>query len=308
MTSKSGEFNRILSFAIESINDEDRARLQQQLETLIQENPKFRVQVKAFEEGLIVSGEDELQLMEIRDNVLLTNQLTISELQIGYRETIRRSSEAEGKYIRKIGGSGNYGHVKIRIEPNEAGKGFDFINDIKGGVVPREYMKSIEEGIREALRGGVLAGYEIIDVKATLFDGSYHDFDSNEMAFRIAGSMAIKEAARKAIPVLLEPVMSVEVTAPGEFLGTILGDISARRGRIEGVEHAAGSQVVRAIVPLAEMLNSSARGRPGYLMHFAGYQAAPKRDGYFGDDAPAYARKPWNPKPLAGSAAAELED
>jgi elongation factor G len=308
MALRGGEIHRILSFGIESIDNEDRADLQQQLKSLIQENPIFRVEVNAFEEGLVVSGEDELQLIEIRGNILRTHEARIGELQISYKETIRRSAEAEGKYIRQTGGSGNYGHCKLLIEPNEPGKGYEFINAIKNGSVPQEYIKPIDQGVEGAIEAGILAGYPLVDIKVILFDGSYHEVDSNEMAFKIAGSIAFREAARKASPVLLEPMMAVDVTVHEEFMGTIIGDINSRRGRIEGIQHAAGSQLIRAIVPLAEMLSSCAHGRPKYPMHFVGYQPAPARHGPFGDDAAAYAKKPWRPKPGAGSAAAELED
>jgi len=206
----------------------------------------------------------------------------VGEPKVAFRETIRKESDAEGKYIRQTGGSGNYGHFKIRLKPNEPGKGYEFINDIKGGVIPKEYIKPIDQGIREALDGGILAGFPVVDVVVSLYDGSYHDVDSNEMAYKIAGSMAFKEAARKASPVLLEPVMAVEVTVPEDFVGTIIGDINSRRGRIESLEHAAGSQLVKAIVPLKEMfgyvndIRSSTQGRASYSMQFARYEEAPR--------------------------------
>jgi len=209
-------------------------------------------------------------------------QANVGKPQVAYRETIRKAAQAEGKYIRQTGGSGQYGHVRIRLEPNEPGKGYEFINDVVGGVIPKEFIKPVDQGIKEALEGGVLAGYEMVDVKATLYDGSYHDVDSNEMAFKIAGSMAFKEAARKASPVLLEPVMSVEVVVPEEYMGTIIGDLSSRRGRIEGLEHRAGSQVIKAMVPLAEMfgyatnMRSNTQGRATFSMHFSRYEEAPR--------------------------------
>jgi elongation factor G len=172
--------------------------------------------------------------------------------------------------------------VKLRVEPNEKGKGFEFVNEIVGGSVPREYIKPVEQGIRQAMEGGVLAGYEMVDIKAVLYDGSYHEVDSNEMAFKIAASMGFKEAARKASPVLLEPIMSVEVVVPEEFMGTIIGDLNSRRGRIEGIDHRAGSQVIKALVPLAEMfgyatqMRSNTQGRATFSMHFAHYDEAPR--------------------------------
>jgi elongation factor G len=209
-------------------------------------------------------------------------QANVGKPQVAYRETIRKTAEAEGKYIRQTGGSGQYGHVKIRLIPQEPGKGFEFENDTVGGSIPKEFVKPVEQGIKEAMEGGVLAGYPLVDVKAVLYDGSYHDVDSNEMAFKIAGSMAFKEAARKASPVLLEPVMSVEVVVPEEYMGTIIGDLNSRRGRIEGIEHRAGSQVVKAMVPLAEMfgyatnMRSNTQGRATFSMHFNRYEEAPR--------------------------------
>jgi elongation factor G len=209
-------------------------------------------------------------------------EANVGEPKVAFRETVRKVAEAEGKYIRQTGGSGNYGHCWLRIEPNEPGKGYEFINEIKGGVVPKEYIKPIDMGVRGAMEGGVLAGFPMVDVKVALFDGSYHEVDSNENAFKIAGSVAFKEAAHKAKPVLLEPVMAVEVTVPDEFMGVIIGDINSRRGRIEHVEHAAGSQVIKAMVPLKEMfgyvneIRSSTQGRASYSMQFSRYEEAPR--------------------------------
>ncbi len=229
-------------------------------------------------------GELHLEILVDRMMREFNVQANVGKPQVAYRETIRKTAQAEGKYIRQTGGSGQYGHVRIRLEPNEPGKGYEFINEVVGGVIPKEFIKPVDQGIKEALEGGVLAGYEMVDVKATLYDGSYHDVDSNEMAFKIAGSMAFKEAARKASPVLLEPVMSVEVVVPEEYMGTIIGDLSSRRGRIEGLEHRAGSQVIRAMVPLAEMfgyattMRSNTQG-PGNVFHafFAVRRSAPCR-------------------------------
>ena len=227
-------------------------------------------------------GELHLEILVDRMMREFNVQANVGKPQVAYRETIRKQSQAEGKYIRQTGGSGQYGHVRIRLEPNEPGKGYEFINDVVGGVIPKEFIKPVDQGIKEAMEGGVLAGYEMVDVKATLYDGSYHDVDSNEMAFKIAGSMAFKEAARKASPVLLEPVMSVEVVVPEEYMGTIIGDLSSRRGRIEGIEHRAGSQVIKAMVPLAEMfgyatnMRSNTQGRATFCMHFSRYEEAPR--------------------------------
>ena len=226
----------------------------------------------------------ELHLEIIVDRMMREYKVeaNVGKPQVAYRETIRKHAEAEGKYIRQTGGRGQYGHAKIYLDPNEPGKGYEFVNEIVGGTVPKEFIKPIDQGMQEAMEGGVLAGYPMVDIKATLYDGSYHDVDSNEMAFKIAGSMAFKEAARKASPVILEPVMSVEVVTPEDYAGAIMGDLSSRRGRIEGMEHRAGSQVIKAIVPLAEMfgyathMRSSTQGRAEYSMHFARYEEAPR--------------------------------
>ncbi|MGC8550726.1 MAG: elongation factor G [Acidobacteriaceae bacterium] len=274
----------VISVAVEPKTKGDQEKMGMALAKLADEDPTFRVRTDEESGQTIISGMGELHLEIIVDRLKREHKVeaNVGEPKVAFRETIRKPSEAEGKYIRQTGGSGNYGHVKIKLEPNEAGKGFEFVDAIKGGVIPREYIKPTEQGIREALQNGVLAGYEMVDVKVTLFDGSYHDVDSNEMAFKIAGSMAFKEAAKKASPVLLEPVMSVEVTVPEEHMGTIIGDINSRRGRIEGMEHSGGSQVIRAIVPLKEMfgyvndIRSSTQGRASYTMQFARYEEAPR--------------------------------
>jgi len=202
--------------------------------------------------------------------------------QVAYRETIRKESEGVGKFIRQTGGRGQYGHAEIKLEPLEGGSGFEFVNAIVGGVIPREYIKPVEQGIKEAMEGGVLAGYEMVDIKATLHFGSFHDVDSSEMAFKIAGSMAFKEAAKKAAPILLEPVMKVEIVAPEEYLGSITGDVNSRRGRIEKIDSMPGTQIIAALVPLSEMfgystdLRSMTQGRATYTMHFHRYEEAPR--------------------------------
>jgi elongation factor G len=201
---------------------------------------------------------------------------------VAYKETIRKKVTQEHKFVRQSGGKGQFGHVWINLEPNEKGKGFIFENKIVGGVIPREYIPAVEKGIEEAMKNGVLAGYPVEDVKATLFDGSYHDVDSSEMAFKIAGSMAFKEAARKASPVLLEPIMDVEVVTPDDYMGSVMGDLSSRRGRIEGQSQRSDAQVIRAMVPLSEMfgyattLRSMTQGRAIYTMQFSHYDEAPK--------------------------------
>jgi elongation factor G len=298
----------ILSVAVRPRNNGDWEKLQQALSVLVQEDPSIRIKTASADGSTILSGMSELHLELICDRLSreFELELDIDKPTVIYLETVRKRAEAEGKYIRQTGGWGNYGHVKIRVEPNEAEKGFEFINDIKNGAVPKEYIKPIEAGILEALQGGVLAGYEIVAVKVTLFDGSYHDFDSNEMAFKIAGSMAFKEAARKANPVILEPVMSVEIVAPEAQMGTVLGDLNSRRGRIEGMEHRAGLQVIQALVPLAEMLGYGNDIRGYHSIQFARYEAAPRRDWLDGDGAGVTANKPVGPKAGSGSASVRL--
>src|SRR5450432_217046 len=274
----------VIAVAVEPKTKVDQEKMGMALAKLAQEDPTFKVHTDIDSGQTIIEGMGELHLEIIVDRMMREYKVeaNVGKPQVAYRETIRKQAEGEGKYIRQTGGSGNYGHAKIRLEPNEPGKGYEFSNDIKGGVIPKEFIKPIDMGIREALLGGVLAGYEMVDVKASLYDGSYHDVDSNEMAFKIAGSMAFKEAARKASPVLLEPVMAVEVVTPEDYAGAIMGDLSSRRGRIEGMEHRAGSQVISAIVPLAEMfgyatqMRSSTQGRAEYSMHFARYEEAPR--------------------------------
>jgi elongation factor G len=274
----------VIAVAVEPKTKADQEKMGVALGKLAQEDPTFKVSTDPDSGQTIIEGMGELHLEIIVDRMMreFNVQANVGKPQVAYRETIRKASQAEGKYIRQTGGSGQYGHVRIRLEPNEPGKGYEFINEVVGGVIPKEFIKPVDQGIKEALEGGVLAGYEMVDVKATLYDGSYHDVDSNEMAFKIAGSMAFKEAARKASPVLLEPVMSVEVVVPEEYMGTIIGDLSSRRGRIEALEHRAGSQVIKAMVPLAEMfgyatnMRSSTQGRATFSMHFAHYEEAPR--------------------------------
>jgi elongation factor G len=274
----------VISVAVEPKTKADQEKMGMALGRLAQEDPTFKVHTDPDSGQTIISGMGELHLEIIVDRMMREYKVeaNVGKPQVAYRETIRRHAEAEGKYIRQTGGRGQYGHAKIKLDPQPAGTGYEFVNDIVGGSVPKEFIKPIDQGIQEALEGGILAGYPMVDVKATLYDGSYHDVDSNEMAFKIAGSMAFKEAARKASPVLLEPVMAVEVVTPEDYAGVIMGDLSSRRGRIEGMEHRAGSQVIKAIVPLAEMfgyathMRSSTQGRAEYSMHFARYEEAPR--------------------------------
>jgi elongation factor G len=274
----------VISVAIEPKTKVDQEKMGIALSKLADEDPTFKVRTDEDSGQTIISGMGELHLEILVDRMKREHKVeaNVGEPKVAFRETIRKAAEGEGKYIRQTGGSGNYGHAKVRIEPNEPGKGYEFVNDIKGGVVPKEYIKPIDQGIQGALELGILAGFPVVDVKVSLYDGSYHEVDSNEMAFKFAGSMAFKDAAKKASPVLLEPVMAVEVTVPEEFMGTIIGDINSRRGRIEGMEHAAGSQVIKAIVPLKEMfgyvndIRSSTQGRASYSMQFARYEEAPR--------------------------------
>ena len=274
----------VIAVAVEPKTKSDQEKMGIALGKLAQEDPTFKVSTDPDSGQTILEGMGELHLEILVDRMMreFNVQANVGKPQVAYRETIRKQSQAEGKYIRQTGGSGQYGHVRIRLEPNEPGKGYEFVNEVVGGVIPKEFIKPVDQGIKEAMEGGVLAGYEMVDVKATLYDGSYHDVDSNEMAFKIAGSMAFKEAARKASPVLLEPVMSVEVVVPEEYMGTIIGDLSSRRGRIEALEHRAGSQVIKAMVPLAEMfgyatnMRSSTQGRATFSMHFSRYEEAPR--------------------------------
>jgi elongation factor G len=274
----------VIAVAVEPKTKSDQEKMSIALSKLAQEDPTFRVATDQDSGQTIISGMGELHLEIIIDRMMreFNVEANVGKPQVAYRETIRKKAEAEGKYIRQTGGSGQYGHVKLRIEPSGPGKGFEFENDIVGGSVPKEYIKPVESGIREAMEGGVLAGYPMVDIKATLYDGSYHEVDSNELAFKIAASMGFKEAARKASPVLLEPVMSVEVVVPMEYMGTIIGDLNSRRGRIEGIEHRAGSEVVKSMVPLAEMfgyatqMRSNTQGRATFSMHFSRYEEAPR--------------------------------
>src|ERR1700760_548546 len=274
----------VISVAVEPKTKGDQEKMGLALARLADEDPTFKVRTDEESGQTIISGMGELHLEILVDRMKREHKVeaNVGAPRVAFRETIRKPSEAEGKYIRQTGGSGNYGHCRIKLEPNEPGKGYEFSNDIKGGVIPKEYIKPIDQGIQEALEGGILAGYPMVDVKVSLYDGKYHHVDSHEMALKIAGSMAFKEPARKASPVLLEPVMAVEVTVPEEHMGTIIGDINSRRGRIEGMEHSGGSQVIKAMVPLKEMfgyvndIRSSTQGRASYSMQFARYEEAPR--------------------------------
>jgi elongation factor G len=275
----------VISVAIEPKTKADQEKMGVALGKLAQEDPTFKIHTDTDTNQTIISGMGELHLEIIVDRMMREFNVgaNVGKPQVAYKETIRKKAEAEGKYIRQTGGRGQYGHVKITAEPSGAGAGFIFENDIVGGSVPREYIKPIEQGIREAMGTGVLAGYEVKDVKITLFDGSYHEVDSSEMAFKIAGSMAFKDACKKASPALLEPVMKVEVVLPEEYMGDVIGDLNSRRGRIEGMEARPGTQIIKSFVPLAMMfgyatdLRSRTQGRATYTMHFSHYEEVPKQ-------------------------------
>lgn len=274
----------VISVAIEPKTKADQEKLSQSLAKLAQEDPSFRVSFDEETGQTIISGMGELHLEIIVDRLLREFKVSanVGKPQVAYKETIRTAAKAEGKFVRQSGGRGQYGHVVIEIEPAETGKGFEFVNKIVGGTIPKEYIPAVEKGIKEALDSGVLAGYPVVDVRATLYDGSYHEVDSSEMAFKIAGSMAFKEAAKKARPVLLEPIMSVEVVTPEEYMGDVMGDLNSRRGRIQSMEKRGNSQVIRAEVPLSEMfgyatdLRSKTQGRATYTMQFSRYEEVPK--------------------------------
>ncbi|MEI3609448.1 elongation factor G [Pseudogracilibacillus sp. SO10305] len=274
----------VISVAIEPKTKADQDKMGVALGKLAEEDPTFVTETNSETGQTIISGMGELHLDVIVDRLKreFKVEANVGAPQVAYRETFRSSAEVEGKFIRQSGGRGQYGHVWVKFEPNEEGAGFEFENKIVGGVVPREYIPSVEQGIEEALEGGVLAGYPVIDVKASLYDGSYHDVDSNEMAFKIAGSLAVREAKSKCNAVLLEPMMKVEIVIPEEYMGDIMGDVTSRRGRVDGMEARGNAQLVRAFVPLAEMfgyataLRSNTQGRGTYTMVFDHYEEVPK--------------------------------
>jgi elongation factor G len=273
----------VIAVAIEPKTRADEEKLGASLSRLALEDPTFRVTSDEETAQTLIHGMGELHLEIIVDRLLreFKVEANVGKPQVAYRETIRRKAEAQGRYVRQTGGRGQYGDVYLEVEPNEAGKGFEFENKIVGGAVPREYIPAVEKGIREALDTGVLAGYPMVDIKARLTDGSYHEVDSNEMAFKIAASIGFKEACRKAKPVLLEPVMDVEVVTPEEYMGAIVGDLNSRRGRIASMEARGSSQVIRASVPLGQMfgyateMRSMTQGRATYTMQFARYEEVP---------------------------------
>jgi elongation factor G len=300
------KINLPLSFAVHAGAGEATVLLQE-LEALVRNSSGMRVEDGVSENHYFVSGNDETKLEDIREGILRTHSAEIGEMRINLLETIGRPSESEGKYIRQTRGHGNYGHCRLRIGPGERGSGYAFKNDVNESLVPGMYIESIERGIREAMKSGILAGFPMVDLRVTLFDGSYHEADSNPTAFQFAAAIAFKEAAMKAAPFVLEPMMEAEVITPEESIGTVIGDINVRRGRILSVETTGAVRKISVILPLAEALRSSPRGRPDYPLRFAGYEAAPRRDGFHGDDAAAYAGKPKNPWSGRGSSTAKPE-
>lgn len=273
----------VISVAVEPKTKADQEKMGIALSKLAQEDPSFRVHTDEETGQTIISGMGELHLEIIVDRMKreFNVEANVGAPQVAYRETIRKLVEQEGKFVRQSGGRGQYGHVWLRIEPKEPGEGYEFVNGIVGGVVPKEYIPAVDKGIQEQMKNGVIAGFPVVDVKVTIFDGSYHDVDSNEMAFKIAGSMGFKEGARKASPALLEPIMKVEVVTPEEYMGDVVGDINRRRGIIQGMDDTPSGKVVRCEVPLAEMfgyatdLRSATQGRATYSMIFEKYNEAP---------------------------------
>ena len=274
----------VIHVAVEPKTKADQDKLSKALFALSEEDPTFRVRSDDETGQTVISGMGELHLEVLVDRMLreFSVDANVGKPQVAYRETIRKTAEkVEGRYVRQSGGRGQYGHVVITIEPTGPGGGYEFIDKITGGDIPKEYIPAVDAGIQEALTSGVLAGYPTVDVRIILTDGSYHDVDSSELAFRIAGSMAVKDAAKKAGPVLLEPVMAVEVVTPEEYMGDVIGDLSSRRGKVEGMEQRGTSQVVRALVPLADMfgyatdLRSRTQGRATYTMQFSAYHQVP---------------------------------
>ena len=273
----------VISVAVEPKTKSDQEKMGMALGRLAQEDPSFRVHTDEESGQTIISGMGELHLEILVDRMKreFNVEANVGAPQVAYRETIRATTEAEGKFVRQSGGRGQFGHVWLKIEPQQAGDGYEFVNAIVGGVVPKDYIPAVDKGIQEAMKGGVIAGYPVVDVKVTLFDGSYHEVDSNEMAFKIAGSMGFKNGVQKAKPVLLEPMMKVEVETPEDYMGDVIGDLNSRRGMVQGMEDTTSGKVVKAEVPLSEMfgyatsLRSATQGRASYSMEFAKYNEVP---------------------------------
>jgi elongation factor G len=274
----------VIQIAIEPKTKADQDKLSDALSRLSDEDPTFKIKINEETGQTLISGMGELHLEILVDRMKreFKVEANVGKPQVAYRETITQTVQTEGKFIKQSGGRGKYGHVWIELGPNEPGKGYEFINGIVGGVVPKEYITPVSAGIQEAMRNGVIAGFPVVDIKAKLYDGSYHDVDSDELSFKVAGSIAFKEGARKARPILLEPLMDVEVVTPEEYLGDVMGDLNSRRGKIEGFSARKDAQVIKAVVPLSEMfgyatiLRSMTQGRAIYTMQFAHYQEVPK--------------------------------
>jgi elongation factor G len=273
----------VIAVAVEPKTKVDQEKMGVALGKLAQEDPSFRVHTDEESGQTIIEGMGELHLEIIVDRMRreFNVEANVGKPQVAYRETLKQPVEQEGKFVRQSGGRGQFGHVWLKIEPQEAGKGYEFVNDIVGGVIPKEYIPAVDKGIQEQMQNGVIAGYPVVDVKVTLFDGSFHEVDSSEMAFKIAGSMGFKQGAQKAKPVLLEPIMSVEVVTPEDYMGDVMGDLNRRRGLVQGMEDSPAGKIVRAEVPLAEMfgystdLRSATQGRATYTMEFSKYAEAP---------------------------------
>ncbi|MCL2334835.1 MAG: elongation factor G, partial [Endomicrobia bacterium] len=275
----------VIDVAIEPKSKADEEKLGVALNRLAEEDPTFRVRTNEETNQTIIAGMGELHLEVLVDRMRreFNVQANVGRPQVAYRETIRKKQEAESKYIRQTGGRGQYGHVILTVEPQEPGKGYEFVNKIVGGVIPREYIPAIDKGIKEAMTSGVLAGYPVVDIKVTVIDGSFHEVDSSEMAFKIAGSMAFKDACRKASPVILEPIMKTEVIVPEDYMGDVIGDLNSRRGKISSMDSRNKVQHIKANVPLSEMfgysttLRSLTQGRGNYNMEPSHYEEVPKQ-------------------------------
>jgi elongation factor G len=273
----------VIEVKIEPKTKMDQDKMGLALQRLAEEDPTFRVKTDPESGETLIAGMGELHLDVLVDRMVREFKVAanIGKPQVSYRETVRRAAEGNGRFVRQTGGKGQYGHVVLRLEPAEKGSGYEFIDKVIGGTIPREYMRAIDHGIHEALDTGIYAGYPMVDVKVTVFDGSYHEVDSSEMAFKIAASMAVKLAVEKADPVILEPLMRVEVTMPEQFMGDVIGDLNSRRGQIDGMESRGTTQVVKAFVPLAEMfgyatdLRSETQGRASYSMELSHYAEVP---------------------------------
>ena len=277
----------VISVAVEPKTKADQEKMGIALQKLAQEDPSFRVATDEESGQTIISGMGELHLEIIVDRMLreFKVEAEVGQPQVAYRETIRKTVEQEYKYAKQSGGRGQYGHVFLRLEPLEPGTGYEFVNDIKGGAIPKEYIPAVDKGCQEALQNGVLAGYPVEDVRVTVYDGSYHEVDSSEMAFKLAASMGFKEGARKAGAVILEPMMKVEVETPEEYMGDVIGDLNKRRGQVNNMSERGGNKIIDAFCPLSEMfgystdLRSQTQGRATYSMEFDHYDEVPKNVG-----------------------------